>query len=939
MGSTSNKNQNGICIKSNTAHLISLGNSRLSTEVTLFEIPLGNLTIGAGDSCDIVLKGAGILDVHCRCSRKEVADGESDENLGDVTITPFENAKVYVEGSLLISNDEYVLQQGDVIRLGESVLLRFNFPAKAAILKSNAMEHNKKTISDNYEVLKKNLNTNCVNFTEFSNSSDKTLNNNVKITDKMKNLKMKGNDSYPKISNLQVFPVTSKSIENCSNLSNGTANNIDEMQQLEDVLKMFVEYNNSNNNGCSSSDAVNQSSRNNILQTSSEKINITHQNRIKTNGSLPKNFHTKDHAQNHFEFYDNDSRATDDIEIYKKPQSPRTRIKTFVSSPTSNSSTKSLSPTDNNDKSYEYDKNSSSNEKDYEKLIRSFEEKFRMDIYNIQHCENLNHIDVRGDIADNNLHSSNLNGEKNEILAKIRELKILISDIQFQESETFLESDVEKSLVLAEMSNEKTNLALLNEKLQVIKAKMKQLEVTRLKRQKQQEIQQIKLKNIIKDKEAEIKMLEEQKEVSIHTESRLDELQESLESDIKTYEDLEFHYLEEETDWASLMEEYKENINMFTKQIEDKKNYIHQLEQTSLDNESSTQNDQKTLETKLFNLKQKLENEREKLKNIDKILSMKISSATESNDTQISNNNTNSAFDDDKSFNNSIVATNTTSSDIMSKSFNENMFFNRSKIEVSFFDFNMTTESLPRNSKFSTNSSPERKQVVSATPKRVTESDNNNSPLMMPKYHSLSSINYVNDNNNSQKKVIVPIMNGNVKNDDYRQRPSTSSSSSTSRNAVQLRTLPKQKRPLTQFLPNFRLDFNLRNHIETAGHQIQLCPHVIIDATSCRGYLNKVGSKPLFSNLRANTRWFVFDRQKQMFVYYSDKGEKKPRGGAYFNAISDVYFDHSIALKRTFIVKTKTRTFTLQAPSTQACSIWIDVIITGAQGKIFEYEK
>ena len=275
------------------------------------------------------------------------------------------------------------------------------------------------------------------------------------------------------------------------------------------------------------------------------------------------------------------------------------------------------------------------------------------------------------------------------------------------------------------------------------------------------------------------------------------------------------------------MEEYKENISMFTKQIEDKKNYIHQLEQTSRDNESSTQNDQKTLETKLFNLKQKLENEREKLKNIDKILSMKI--VTEPNSIQISNKNTSSAFDDDKSFNNSIVAT---SSDIMSKSFNENMFFNRSKIEVSYFDFSMTTESLPRNSKIVPNSSPERKQVVSATTsKRVTESDNNNSPLMMPKYHSLSSINYVNDNNNSQKKVIVPIMNGNVKNDENRQRPSTSSSSS-SRNAVQLRTLPKQKRPLTQFLPNFQLDFNLRNHIETAGHQIQLCPHVIIDGKS-----------------------------------------------------------------------------------------------------------
>jgi hypothetical protein len=110
-------------------------------------------------------------------------------------------------------------------------------------------------------------------------------------------------------------------------------------------------------------------------------------------------------------------------------------------------------------------------------------------------------------------------------------------------------------------------------------------------------------------------------------------------------------------------------------------------------------------------------------------------------------------------------------------------------------------------------------------------------------------------------------------------------------------------------------------------------------ATSCRGFLNKVGTKPLFSNLRANTRWFVFDRQKQTLVYYSDKSEKKPRGGAFFNAITDVYFDHRSNAKRTFIVKTKSRIFTLQAPSQQACSIWIDVIITGAQGKIFEYSN
>lgn len=40
MGSV-NKNQNGIRIQSKTAHFICLGNSRLSTEVTLFEVPIG----------------------------------------------------------------------------------------------------------------------------------------------------------------------------------------------------------------------------------------------------------------------------------------------------------------------------------------------------------------------------------------------------------------------------------------------------------------------------------------------------------------------------------------------------------------------------------------------------------------------------------------------------------------------------------------------------------------------------------------------------------------------------------------------------------------------------------------------------------------------------------------------------------------------------------
>ena len=460
--------------------------------------------------------------MHCRVTRK-ISEDKND--LGDVILSPFGSAKVLVEGSAV--HDECSLQQGSMITIGENNYLRFNFPRKAAQLKTDEMDKN--NAKEKYdEVLRKSLNTSFVNFAEYN--SDKSLNNNDKVSEKMKNLKMQTNDSYPKVTNMQAFPFSSNSIDNSPRKSE----NIDEMQQLEQVLKMFVDYNNDN---------FKSDSNKSLARLSSDKINVSHQNRIKTNGSLPKNFHTKEHGHS-FEFYESnaDLKSTDDIEVYKKPQSPRTRIKTFVSSPTKNC----LSPTDNNDKSYSDNKTAAieSYEKDYEKLIKSFEEKFRMDIYNIQNCEK-----VSDSASAENLDSSYLNGEKNEVLTKIRELKIIISEIQLQESETFLDSDVEKSLLLGEMSNEKTNLSKLNEKLSELKSQMKNLEIQRMKKQKQQEIQQMKLKHVIKDIEAEIKMLVEQKDMSAASEKRLNELQEKIEVDRKTHEDLEFHYLEEETDW------------------------------------------------------------------------------------------------------------------------------------------------------------------------------------------------------------------------------------------------------------------------------------------------------------------------------------------------------------------------------------------------------
>ncbi len=281
---------------------------------------------------------------------------------------------------------------------------------------------------------------------------------------------------------------------------------------------------------------------------SSDKIIPAHQNRIKTNGSLPKNFNTKERDYNSFEFSDL-SQSTDNIENYKKPQSPRTKIRTFISSPsnTNVSSKNSLSSplSKYNDKISGVDRDINTQyEKDYEDLIKSFEDKFRNDIFNIQNCE----IDLLKHTR-NALTSSNLNKRKDEILTKIRELKILISESERQENEAFLGLDVEKNLVMAEMSNETSNLSLLNQKLASIKEKICQLETDRTERQKKQELQQMDLKKSIKKSEMEIYKIKEQSEISVESEYRIEELQKSLEANRKVYEDLEFHYLEEETEW------------------------------------------------------------------------------------------------------------------------------------------------------------------------------------------------------------------------------------------------------------------------------------------------------------------------------------------------------------------------------------------------------
>ncbi|XP_067166314.1 pleckstrin homology-like domain family B member 1 isoform X7 [Apteryx mantelli] len=143
-----------------------------------------------------------------------------------------------------------------------------------------------------------------------------------------------------------------------------------------------------------------------------------------------------------------------------------------------------------------------------------------------------------------------------------------------------------------------------------------------------------------------------------------------------------------------------------------------------------------------------------------------------------------------------------------------------------------------------------------------------------------------------------------------------------------------QARPLTRYLPIRKEDFDLRMHIESSGHSVDTCYHVILTEKMCKGYLVKMGGK-----IKSwKKRWFVFDRMKRTVSYYVDKHETKLKGVIYFQAIEEVYYDHLRSAAKspnpalTFCVKTHDRLYYMVAPSAEAMRIWMDVIVTGAEG-------
>ncbi|XP_065363816.1 pleckstrin homology-like domain family B member 1 [Calliphora vicina] len=1117
------KKDPSLRVAANDPHLVSLGGGRLSTAVTIHNIPVGDCTIGSSPQCSVSLSGAGVRPIHCTIYRSE-------EN--QVTLVPERNARILIDNQLI--KNEIDLRQGAMITIGDSYYLRYNNPAEALQMRSamgdisendyshdldyfyesnvnptsKARQSDKSTYSD-YDNLKKsdtsvdfmgwqcpkvftadlvtvNMPAKDVLGQKYASFAKNLAENHRK--DKNINVLNASDHIYNNITLNNSLSKSKELLNKANNTSTPLKSNDlqrNDRDPLEDMLKICTEY-------------TDRQDRSYTGGSSSITSSPIVQNRIKTNGSLPRDKKSPFYQELQSSFQGSNSSLSQSPKSYQKsssgyenvqllqqnrveivstnkssgyenvrlvPQSPRTKIRTNCMSPKKEA----------NNSIFSQDTGLEKSTTNYEDLIKSFEEKFQKEIDAIEESsrsvpnskksfsnnsspaatkrtnKNINNltIDIKSFVSPYNsptplkkptpaprkinktkalgtgslsnlLHHQSphdqLHKEREDLLQRIQCLKTELSSLQKQDNETLIEMDMENALVLAELQSLTANKQKLQDEYQALQQKIHRLEAQRNATRVMEENQQSKLKYSIEMKQDQVEKLKEllkQKPDNLCLKEELLNVRESLENDKKSFEDLEFQYLEGESEWQAYREDLNSEEQTITKKIKECQLSIENLEKQEINSTISTSAKQRRLSNHLISLIKDLQQCEEQFKHLEKKLSLKISSnssLSEQEDDQNPSNILGSQGQITQSLFGSteMLCPKVHTEDLMSKSVNENMFYNN---KIEFLSSSGLTANKAKGSKDSLDSKDvnckmygtikeiERQRQLLTTQKGLRDLDYERRKIedLLKKLNSETKQQIIPTNRKETttttecKPSIVHYQKQSSQKDDslspaYTSTPPLSAASSDPSNKLSPNVVhksinelsisspdsprsfyiddkrsssvlsndlssqgdsssiscerkkshqPKQQRPLTRYLPIFAEDLNLKRHIESAGHPISLCPHVFLDAYSCRGYLHKLGS-----TFHAwSKRWFVLDRQRNALIYYADKSERKPRGGAYFSSIDEVYMDHLNVSKSsrphsTFIVKTKKRSYYLQAASDTAARIWIDVIITGAQGNI-----
>ncbi|XP_043280405.1 pleckstrin homology-like domain family B member 2 [Venturia canescens] len=607
---------------------------------------------------------------------------------------------------------------------------------------------------------------------------------------------------------------------------------------------------------------------------------------------------------------------------------------------------------------------------------------------------------------DRNKYVEFLHNEKLHILGNMDVLKRSIADIEVQEEEINRELELEKALLSAEYDSESLELTADEGERMRTQMRIDELELEMAEDTRSQETLQAEAKRRVQRAQRACIRLEEElanceasddaddDEAAAKRRAISDKLalhQDILESERKSFEDLEFHHLEEEASKLATREELQRNLSELSAKIEKRKGQLDHLEAQRSTMKNSATRDTKSLERQKLAHARRLEEARGRLRAIEEELDNLMRDPPENCEEKRSP----SREDFDR------ISRVTTDSPItanhqgslgrktieslkeiernrqlhLAKQGSQVISEERRRVEelkrrvqdevrsqweerkMNCTSFN-SVESGEESSNYSTGltesgSGSSDGAEVTGTSEKIS------SGRQLDEFASSSSPGPSNDSyvllhgddrvrrdagarqSTETAQRLSDAAKSVVTSEENESRPlsqtwseMTDSVGPLVQSAVKHRDKPKLGRPLTRYLPIKSESLDLRNHIETAGHHLLPLIHdLTIDATTCSGYLSKMSKK--FHHW--NKRWFVFDRKRKSLSYYSDSSNKKARGLIYFQSIEEVYVDHMNTVKSpqptlTFVIKTTTRLYHLMAPSPEAMRVWVDVVFTGAEG-------
>lgn len=498
----------------------------------------------------------------------------------------------------------------------------------------------------------------------------------------------------------------------------------------------------------------------------------------------------------------------------------------------------------------------------------------------------------------------------NKAAKEIAELSIAI-----EEAERSV--DLEQSLIGAEKSGQEAEVEKMARQIEKLKEKESQLTQHLKKWRVKNNEEIVKARGRLENAESELDRLEEKQKncENLNTDEEMELLErikkshEHLEAERRIFEDLEFKHMEEEAGMEAEIEDVSREINETQQSINIAETTVNEMEHQKL--EMSVNQDISIMQEKRDNVAKQLEREKEKLTDLETKLRQLL---TITNSHRSSEDSGTITWSDEET---------AQVPEIPSKQEN---IWTKNLHSAGSEHSSESTSDLPQDSTDSQSPSPAAVRVrrnraaiptpspegVSQRPRRTSKKINNDETLTSCDESRPLSTDTARWSGGGDLTDASSWVGGVL-------RRGASSRAG--------------QRPLTRYLPvTSQENFDLRSHIETAGHQIELCKHIVLNSCSCRGYLNKMGAR--FKSW--NKRWFVFDRNKRTLVYYADKSESKAKGGIYFHSISEVYVDHqnakSVTQRVTFCMKTNDRKYYLMAPSPEAMRIWVDVLFTGAEG-------